>query len=307
MKKIGALLIFTVMLFNILSISAINVDDKNEGITFTLSDNWTETGKFKYECKQNRNEEILIETSESGWTYKIDILGDGNSEETLRETFDEIYSDSKLARGLSDVNNAFVTVKTVSVQSGFEYYNGNKFYRYDKTYTASALGFRTETFRNTVYFISKNGYAYMFEYQGRGACTYFWDFVNMVSSVSFANGEIKVKIDDEIIKCDTEPLLIEGRTLVPIRAIAERMGYTVSWEPENQIVRLTDKHGGTEIAFAVGLPLAVKNASEDIELDVPPVIYEGRTYLPLRAVAEAMDAKVNWNSGERTAEIVTAE
>ena len=47
----------------------------------------------------------------------------------------------------------------------------------------------------------------------------------------------------------------------------------------------------------------MKNLSKKIELDVPAIIVGGRTYLPLRAVAEAMDAKVNWNGDERIVEI----
>ncbi|MEE0409579.1 MAG: copper amine oxidase N-terminal domain-containing protein, partial [Clostridia bacterium] len=48
---------------------------------------------------------------------------------------------------------------------------------------------------------------------------------------------------------------------------------------------------------------ALKNGYKEIPLDVQPIIFDDRTYLPLRAVAEAMNADVNWNGNTRTVEI----
>ena len=98
-------------------------------------------------------------------------------------------------------------------------------------------------------------------------------------------------------------MLINDRTLVPIRAVAEKMGYTVSWNDEKQIVTLSSNDGFNILHFQIGNGTAFKNLSEEITLDVPPVILENRTYLPLRAVAEAMNAKVNWNEAEKAVEI----
>ena len=96
-------------------------------------------------------------------------------------------------------------------------------------------------------------------------------------------------------------MIVEERTLVPIRAVAEEMGYRVSWDGANQVVTMTD--GYTTLKFQIGNYTAYKNGYKEIPLDVPPIIFDDRTYLPLRAVAEAMNADVNWNGNTRTVEI----
>ena len=113
----------------------------------------------------------------------------------------------------------------------------------------------------------------------------------------------RIKINNEIINSDSAPVIIEGRTLVPIRAVAEKMGYYVEWDGNTQMIKITNAFIGSVLEFQIKREYAVKDGSQKIQLDVPPVVIGGRTYLPVRAVAEAMSAKVNWNNETRTVEI----
>ena len=107
---------------------------------------------------------------------------------------------------------------------------------------------------------------------------------------------IKIYVNGAQIMPDTNPVLINDRTMVPIRAIAEKLGYSVSWFGESQTVSM--QKGSDLIQLSIGSNSLYHN-SYNIIIDVAPLIYDDRTYLPVRAVAEAMGCKVDWNGPER--------
>lgn len=90
----------------------------------------------------------------------------------------------------------------------------------------------------------------------------------------------------------TTPMIWEGRTLVPIRAIIEAFGGTVGWEEETKTVLLS--HESDNIRLTIQSNTAYIN---DIAyaLDVAPQIIGGRTMLPIRFVAEGFSLDVAWN------------
>ena len=118
-----------------------------------------------------------------------------------------------------------------------------------------------------------------------------------------AEGEISVYVNDSQVVFDQSPLVENGRTLVPIRAIAEMMGAKVEWQPEEQliVIILGDKLVLLKIDTAFMLTGNSVNGENDqtIQLDAVPKIYNGRTLLPVRAVVEALDGTVEWLESER--------
>ncbi len=95
------------------------------------------------------------------------------------------------------------------------------------------------------------------------------------------------------------PLLVNNdRMLVPIRIIAETLGADVSWDPERQtaIVDTPSRH----IEMPIGASLARVN-SQHVDLDAPAALYQNRTLVPLRFVAESMSCNVLWDPSTRTA------
>lgn len=99
---------------------------------------------------------------------------------------------------------------------------------------------------------------------------------------------------------DTVPVIKDGRTLVPIRAIIESMGGTVSWDGATSKVTLSYK--GDIIKLIINCTTAFLNGKEKA-LDVAPVVINGRTMLPIRFIAENFGCKVDWNGSDSTIKI----
>ncbi len=103
---------------------------------------------------------------------------------------------------------------------------------------------------------------------------------------------------------DSPPVIIPkwNRTVVPIRAIVEALGGTVSWDPVQRMV--TINLGDNMINLWIGKPQAMVNGVmkwiDDSNHDVKPIIINDRTMLPLRFVAENLGCKVDWNGTTRT-------
>lgn len=119
----------------------------------------------------------------------------------------------------------------------------------------------------------------------------------MVSMPVLADDAIKVTVDGETLVFDREPMIINDRTMVPMRAIFEKLGAGVSWDDETKTV--TAESGGRKIVLPVGSTVAAVNG-EAVFLDSPAVIIDGRTLVPVRFVSEAMGAEVTWEEETRT-------
>ena len=85
------------------------------------------------------------------------------------------------------------------------------------------------------------------------------------------------------------PFIKNGRTLVPVRFISENMGAEVGWEASTSTVTVEGE--GVVVQLVIGSK-TMKVGSKEVELDVAPEIFENRTYLPLRSLAEALGKEV---------------
>lgn len=114
--------------------------------------------------------------------------------------------------------------------------------------------------------------------------------------------EIKVVIDGETLETDQSPIIVNDRTLVPMRAIFEKLGASVDWNESAQAV--TAVKGEREISLAIGGDV-MRIDGEAKTLDVPAMLYNERTLVPVRAVSEALNCNVNWIGEENTVVITT--
>lgn len=108
---------------------------------------------------------------------------------------------------------------------------------------------------------------------------------------------ITVTLNGEAIEFDQNPIIIDGRTLVPLRAIFEAFGATVDWNGTTQTV--TSTKDGTTISMTIGQAEMYKNGETKI-LDVAPQIVNGRTLVPVRAIAESFNISVDWDGATNT-------
>lgn len=111
---------------------------------------------------------------------------------------------------------------------------------------------------------------------------------------------ITVKLNGQLISFDQPPTIIDGRTLVPLRAIFEALGATVEWNGETQTV--TSQKGSTSVSLSIDSKTMYKNGKA-VTLDVPSQLINDRTLVPARAVAEAFGCDVDWDSDTKTVTI----
>jgi hypothetical protein len=137
---------------------------------------------------------------------------------------------------------------------------------------------------------------------GRGAALFLLLGALMIPRAAAAPGPITVLVDGAVLAVDVPPVQVEGRVLVPLRGIFERLGATVVFDQGIQTVTAT--RGGTTIVLRLGSREARIN-DRIVQLDVPPLALRGRTMIPLRFVSEALGARVDWDEPTRTVQIYT--
>ena len=120
-----------------------------------------------------------------------------------------------------------------------------------------------------------------------------------------ANAEtLSVIYDGEKLDFDTEPEIIDGRVMVPMRGIFEAFGAKVKWDGDTQTV--TAKKKSKTVELSVGSNEMTKDG-ETVTADTAPIIENGRTLIPVRAVSELLELDVDWNEEERTVVISESE
>jgi len=143
-------------------------------------------------------------------------------------------------------------------------------------------------------------------------------FSLFVIPVSAEVPEIRVILDGVELEFDVPPMIIDNRTMVPMRAIFEALGAEVEWDQNHRIPAMIEESGWnwwnwregeqviiamrgfTEIVLAIDNPNMRVGRGRGYTLDVPPMIVDNRTLVPLRAISEALNASVEWNSETRS-------
>jgi len=116
-----------------------------------------------------------------------------------------------------------------------------------------------------------------------------------VYKVQFKPAVISVLFDGKRIAFDQLPVIENGRTLVPLRAIFEKIGATVEWDGETQTVIAKSTENGTIIRLTIDSTTAIVNGVQ-VGLDVPAKIINGRTLVPVRFVSDCFGVGVDWNA-----------
>lgn len=136
------------------------------------------------------------------------------------------------------------------------------------------------------------------------------------SSVAFADAPadviVNLQINDPMMEVNgveteidagrgTKPIVTNGRTLVPIRAIIEAFGGVVDWEESTKSVLLTMDDDTIKLVINSNVAYLNNNAET---LDVAPAVINGRTMLPIRFVAEGFNLGVAWDSSTQTVSLI---
>ncbi len=129
-------------------------------------------------------------------------------------------------------------------------------------------------------------------------------------SASAAQNDISVIVSGtEVSFADQQPVMQDGRVLVPVRGVFEKLNgadgtadypFAVSWDDATQTA--TIKNFWYTVTIKAGSKTFTANG-KTITPDVAPQIINGRLMMPLRAISEAVDATVEWDDDTREVKI----
>lgn len=122
-------------------------------------------------------------------------------------------------------------------------------------------------------------------------------------AVRVPRGDITVTVDGSAVQFDSEPAVQAQRVLVPLRKVCEALGARVEWEQDSQTIYMQKRDRYISMVLG-GTSMSVNGTA--YALDVPSVAENGRTLVPLRAIAQAMDADVQWNQ-EKQMVVITSK
>ena len=118
-----------------------------------------------------------------------------------------------------------------------------------------------------------------------------------IPNVTYASG-INVTVDGErIVFPSQSPVIVDERTLVPVRAVFEFIGFGVAWDEHTRTVTLARDNDIVNIS--IGSNVFITN-NRPYALDVPAQIIGGSTMLPIRAVLESVGYYVGWEASTNT-------
>lgn len=114
---------------------------------------------------------------------------------------------------------------------------------------------------------------------------------------AYAASATKVKVNGVNLEMKEPPVIVNGRTLVPLRAIFEALNVTPEWD--NATNSVTAKSDKVNMRLTVGSTTATVN-NKPMQLDVPGTLVNGSTMVPARFIAETFGGKVEWDEATNT-------
>ncbi|WP_202079847.1 cell wall hydrolase [Caldalkalibacillus salinus] len=109
-------------------------------------------------------------------------------------------------------------------------------------------------------------------------------------------------VDGEEVAADDPIMLRDGRLFVPVRFVSQSLGAVMEWEQATSSLHITSQ-ADDQMTFTLDSKIIKFNGEEYI-LDAAPFLHDGRTYLPVRHVAELLHAKVYWERDKKRVHII---
>lgn len=125
-------------------------------------------------------------------------------------------------------------------------------------------------------------------------------FLLTVLLLTASAGAVDLYVDTNKVETDTPPTIVNGSTLVPVRAIFEALGATVDWDNDTRTAIGT--RGETTVVIQIDNTTAYVNG-EPKTLSVPAQLINGRTMVPARFISEAFNYNVTWYADTKTAAV----
>lgn len=113
----------------------------------------------------------------------------------------------------------------------------------------------------------------------------------VMSPASAAPSQITLVINGQVVPTDVPPMLVNDRTLVPVRVVSEYLGAAVGWDQPTRTVTIVTGH--SRMTLTIGQTLATIDGQPFI-LDSPPLLISDRTLVPIRFISEGLGGTCDW-------------
>jgi len=124
---------------------------------------------------------------------------------------------------------------------------------------------------------------------------------NAVHKDDATSKDIKVRLDGKTIQMNTNPRIINNKTMIPLRSIVEELGLEVEWNDSTKTVIAT--RDNLEIRLPIGSNQAYVNGNA-VNLDTPATVIKDTTFVPVRFISESLGNKVIWNKYDNIVDIL---
>ena len=127
----------------------------------------------------------------------------------------------------------------------------------------------------------------------------------LTGTTSFADTNVNIQIDGKPMQNGAGAIIMENRTMVPFRAVFEELGADmIQWDKETKTI--TGVKGDTTIILSIGNNVCFVNG-EPQTVEVPPVILNSSTLVPLSFISEKLGYHVGWHASSKTVKIMSEE
>mgnify|MGYP004498622671 CR=1 FL=1 len=120
-------------------------------------------------------------------------------------------------------------------------------------------------------------------------------FTLFPAAASASEAPVDIKLNGERLFHDTEIILSDGRVYAPVRFISRAFSCQVDWDGQNVLLEMP----GLSAKIPVGKTTATVNG-KTYSLTNAAWIADGRTYLPIRSIAELFGAEVSWDNTKKS-------
>lgn len=120
--------------------------------------------------------------------------------------------------------------------------------------------------------------------------------------------QVNLLVEGQSVVTDQPAVIVDSRTMVPVRVVAETLGCEVDWDAETKTVTFTQ--GDVVASMVVGekkLSVSNNGVATDMEIDVPAVIINSRTMVPVRFLTELFGFNVDWDAETKTVNVTAGE
>ena len=106
------------------------------------------------------------------------------------------------------------------------------------------------------------------------------------------NTEIKVILNGEEVVFDQGPILVNEKPMIPLRAVFEKMGASISWDNDTETVMAICRD--TIVMLQIDNEKMFK-LDEAIVLETPAMLVNDRTLIPIHAISDVWGSDIEWN------------